>query len=143
MTGVTHASIGAAIGSLIKKPSLAFIAGFLSHIPADMTPHRDLSPKVEAGLLAGVMTLIAVRYGIKSPEFWGALGAVSPDFEHALAEAGLIDLKDENFPTHVHFGKWHGRQSDERISQLLIFVCSLLLAERVQSITSTTGGGCG
>jgi hypothetical protein len=36
-----HAAAGAAIGTLIGSPILAFIGGFISHIILDMIPHGD------------------------------------------------------------------------------------------------------
>jgi hypothetical protein len=131
LTGATHASIGAALGALIKNPALAFAAGVLSHVVADAVPHRDLSPKAEAVLLAATMGLIAARHGLGSSRFWGAVGAVAPDFEHVLLEFGLIRIEDEVFPTHSDLGKWHGRVTDERISQIITFIAGMLVAEGI------------
>lgn len=130
MTGATHASIGAALGALTKDPKKAFVAGVLSHVVADMLPHRDFDPKVEAVLLTGTMSFILKRYGINSPQFWGAVGAIAPDFEHLLLVSGIIRQEDEIFPTHANLGEWHGRVSDERISQLVIFIASMTIANR-------------
>lgn len=129
MTGAAHASIGAALGAILKDRKLAFGAGVLSHIVADALPHRDLSPKVEATLLTATMSVITLRHGIDSPQFWGAVGAVAPDFEHLLLEAGLIQEEDEIFPTHIGLGKWHGRITNERISQIVTFVVCALVSE--------------
>ena len=128
MTGATHAGIGAALGGLIRDRKLAFIAGILSHIAADAIPHKDLSPKAEILLLSGTMTLIATRYGVDSPQFWGAAGAILPDLEHVLLLTGIIDDKDEIFPTHFDSGRWHGRETTERISQVVTFLACMLVA---------------
>ncbi|HOP79759.1 MAG TPA: hypothetical protein PLU88_05205 [Armatimonadota bacterium] len=130
MTGATHASIGAALGAIIRKPGLAFAAGVVSHIIADILPHRDCPPKVEAALLTATLGFIIARYGINSPQFWGAAGAVSPDFEHLLLELGLIRPEDEIFPTHIDYGKWHGSETNERISQLLTFAAGMFIADK-------------
>jgi hypothetical protein len=121
-----------ALGALIKDPKLAFAAGVLSHVAADMIPHRDFHPKIEAALLAGTMALIVKRHGINSPQFWGAVGAIAPDFEHLLLVSGIIEEKDEIFPTHANFGKWHGRVTNERISQLVTFIAGMVIAGRAE-----------
>lgn len=129
MTGAVHASIGAAIGALTKRPRVAFITGIVSHVIADAIPHKDLSVKKEVILLAVIMAGIASRYGLNSPQFWGAAGAVCPDCEHGLLELGLIKPENEIFPTHLGKGKYHGPQSNERISQVIIFILGMILAE--------------
>lgn len=129
MMGAVHASIGAALGGLIKKPGLAFAAGILSHVVADAIPHHDMSVKTEVVLLAATLGTIAARYGMDSPQFWGAAGAVCPDCEHALLELGIIDFEDEIFPTHLDRGRYHGRETNERASQLMIFIAGILIAE--------------
>jgi hypothetical protein len=130
MTGAAHASMGAALGALIKKPALAFAAGMLSHIIADSVPHKDLTVKQEVAAMGITIGYIAVRHGLKSPEFCGALGAICPDFEHGLTELGIIPKKRESFPTHISDGKYHGRESKERISQALTFIACIAIAER-------------
>lgn len=125
MTGAVHASIGAGIGSFFKSKTAAFAAGMISHLVADALPHKDYPPAVEAPLLLGAIGGIAAWKGLDSPEFWGALGAVAPDLEHALLVAGVIDAEHEVFPTHIGEGKWHGAKSDERWSQLCLVVAAL------------------
>ncbi len=39
MTGVTHTSVGGAIGRFIPNPILAFFVGILSHLVIDKIPH--------------------------------------------------------------------------------------------------------
>ncbi len=133
MIGAVHAVIGAALGSLIKKKKSAFAAGVVSHIIADALPHKDFQIPLELGLLAGTMTGIAAWRGVDSPEFWGALGAVIPDVEHGLVEAGTIDAEDRAFPTHIFDGKYHGVETDHRWSQVIIAGAAILtiaLSER-------------
>lgn len=127
MLGAVHACIGAGVGSFTDKKSAAFAAGMVSHAIADSLPHRDLSPELEAPLLLGTLAGIAYWKGLDSPEFWGAVGGVAPDFEHALEFAGLIGTEQKAFPTHIDDGKWHGDKSTERWSQLILSAVSLAL----------------
>ena len=126
MIGAVHAAVGAGIGSLCKSKSAAFVAGVVSHLIADAAPHKDLSPKIELPLVAGAVLGIGLWRGLRSPEFWGALGGIAPDIEHGLLVAGVIEQEDEVFPTHAKNGKLHGRETDERWSQLLIAAASVL-----------------
>lgn len=120
MGGAVHALIGAAIGSIVKNKTGAFAAGLASHAVADAMPHKDCSAATEVALMATAIAAIAKWRGIDSPEFWGALGAIAPDTEHALLLAGLITNEQEIFPTHIDNGKYHGADCGERISQILI-----------------------
>ena len=129
MTGATHASIGAALGAIIRRPALAFLAGVFYHLAADAVPHRDIPAVLDIAILMPTLAYIAKRHGAGSPQFLGALGGVAPDLEHALVKLGVIRLSDEVFPTHVEDGRWHGRDSGERIGQLLTFAAGLLVAE--------------
>jgi hypothetical protein len=126
--GSVHACIGAGVGSFTDRKCVAFAAGVLSHAVADSLPHRDLAPEHEAPLLLGTLAGIACWKGLDSPEFWGALGGVLPDFEHALVVAGLMGPERRIFPTHIDGGKWHGDESGtERWSQLILIAVSLAL----------------
>lgn len=138
MTGAVHAAIGAALGSLIGKPRVAFAAGVISHIIADALPHLDLTVKQEVTLTGAEIGYIASRYGLGSPEFWGALGAICPDFEHGLSKLGIIPESMEMFPTHVDAGKYHGRETNERVSQLLLFAAATIASE-LAGRTSSAG----
>jgi hypothetical protein len=126
--GTVHACIGAGVGSFTDKKSIAFVSGVLSHAIADALPHRDVDPAIDVPMIAGVLTGIACWKGLDSPEFWGALGGVSPDIEHGLELVGLIEKDQKIFPTHIDNGKWHGDESGtERWSQLILSVVSLAL----------------
>lgn len=128
MLGSVHACIGAGAGSFTDKKSVAFAAGVLSHAIADSLPHRDVDPAIDVPLILGVLGGIACWKGLDSPEFWGAVGGVSPDLEHALVMAGLMSPEREIFPTHIDGGKWHGDESGtERWSQLILSVVSIVL----------------
>lgn len=122
--GGVHAIIGAAVGSLFKKKSSAFIGGVISHFVADSLPHKDCKPSIDISILLASLVVIAKWRGMDSPEFWGAVGGVIPDTEHGLLMLGLIKDEQEIFPTHIRSGIYHGAESDERWSQLLIGIVS-------------------
>lgn len=128
MIGAVHAGIGAAVGSLCRKPTSAFLVGLASHAVADAVPHRDYPPKIEIPLMTAVMLGVAATKGLRSTEFWGALGAILPDIEHGLALAGLTSSDRELFPTHLKNGKYHGPDSGERWSQLVVSLGAVLVA---------------
>ncbi len=90
MIASVHALVGATIGRLCGSHAAALAAGIVSHAACDVVPHKDLSLKVEAPLLAATMTLLAWRCGIKSPELAGAVGAVLPDVENGAWMIGLM-----------------------------------------------------
>jgi hypothetical protein len=129
VTGIVHSLIGAGLGALFKNRAAAFAGGVISHAIADALPHRDLDPKIEVPLLVASLTAIAARYGLRSTQFAGALGAVLPDSEHALLLAGIIDETDEAFPTHIDKGKYHGPDSGEHLSQVCIAIGAVIAAE--------------
>ncbi len=81
MTGFVHAALGAAIGRYARNPVLAFALGFGSHIVGDVIPHLDMDIG-ETPLVFGTLAQVYREHGWKSGQFWGALGAVCPDFEH-------------------------------------------------------------
>lgn len=126
MLGAVHASIGAGVGSFCKSKSAAFVSGVLSHLFADALPHKDFSPTVEVPLMIGMLAGIAAWKGLDSPEFYGAIGGIAPDIEHGLLFAGIIDKEKEIFPTHIQDGKWHGVESNERFSQVLLVIAALV-----------------
>lgn len=113
MTGSVHAAIGAALGRYIKNPPLAFAVGVLSHMVGDMVPHKDVGP-IETPLVFGTVALMGWRHGWNSPQFWGALGGICPDFEHIPAELRkdprrFEPMAEKHFPTHngtVNHAQW-------------------------------------
>jgi hypothetical protein len=100
MICAVHALIGAAIGKRVGKRGGAFACGIATHLLGDLLPHKDFDPKIEAPLLAATLGVIALRKGIMSPEFLGALGGIAPDFENAAAVTGLLPADAMIFPTH-------------------------------------------
>ncbi len=120
MIAAVHASIGAVLGSVLGTRSGAFLAGFVSHLAADMVPHKDYPPKIEVPLVLASLAGIAAWKGVDSPEIWGALGAITPDSEHALVLAGIITPDQEVYPTHLKGGIYHAREAKTRWGQLLV-----------------------
>lgn len=113
MTGFVHAALGAAIGRIVKNKPLAFGLGLVSHGVGDMIPHHDIGP-TEAPLLASTLGLILLKHGFNSAQFWGALGAICPDFEHIPAELRkdprrFEPMEEKLYPTHnsrLPHAKW-------------------------------------
>lgn len=125
--GGVHAIIGAAVGSFFKNKSSAFLGGLVSHLITDALPHKDCKPAIDVSILLASLAAIAKWRGIDSPEFWGAVGGVIPDAEHGLALCSIIDHEKKIFPTHINDGLLHGIETDERWSQLLIGIASVVI----------------
>ena len=135
MTGSVLAAIGAAIGRKVRSKPLAFGLGLLSHAAGDVIPHHDMGP-TEVPLLVGTMLRIVQQHGWNSPQFWGALGAICPDFEHIPAELRddprrVEAMPEKMFPTHngkLEHAKW---PYDEKLGvamQVVLFIGGLWLA---------------
>lgn len=135
MTGFIHAAIGAAIGKFVRNKPVAFGLGVLSHGVGDMIPHHDLG-FAESPLLIATLARIVQQHGWNSPQFWGALGAICPDFEHVPAELRqdprrFEPMAEKIFPTHngtLPHAKW---PCDERWGQamnVVLFLTALYLA---------------
>ncbi|HEX8834076.1 MAG TPA: hypothetical protein VF719_07735 [Abditibacteriaceae bacterium] len=113
MTGSVHAAIGATIGRYIRNKPLAFAAGMFSHFVGDVVPHHDMGVG-ETPIVFATMARIAQQHGWNSPEFFGALGGICPDFEHIPAELKkdprrFEAMEEKLFPTHngtVEHGTW-------------------------------------
>ncbi len=125
MICAVHAVIGAAIGKAAGHPGKAFTAGVASHLLGDLTPHKDLPASVELPLLAVTISAIALKYGLKSPEFWGAVGGFAPDFENAAWMHGLMPKEACRFPTHVGDGKYHGVSLSTAVPQAILVAACL------------------
>lgn len=108
MICAVHAVVGAAVGRLIGSRPGALAAGVATHLIGDLLPHKDFDPKVEAPLLAATLGVLAVRCGVNSPEFLGAVGGIAPDVENAAGIVGIIPRESMRFPTHVGDGAFHG-----------------------------------
>lgn len=101
MYWITHAAVGAAIGSRIQDPMLGIVAGLLSHAVLDAIPHSDYEG-AEFGIVdfvAGALFVTGFALDRAGPgSVWAIAGATFPDLEVALAEFGLIDRLW--FPSH-------------------------------------------
>lgn len=124
MICAVHALVGAAVGKYTRRRGGAFAAGVATHLIGDLLPHKDFDPKVEAPLLAATLGVIALRKGLTSPEFLGAMGGVSPDFENAAAVYGLIPRKAMRFPTHLGDDK-HGPKVKSALPQGILAAACL------------------
>ncbi len=128
-----HAAVGALVGAHAKTPSGAVAGGIVSHLACDLVPHKDYSLAVEAPLALAMFLYLAKRYGIYSPQTLGALGAVLPDAENALAVLGIVPAAATLFPTHNDTRPWfvgHGRKVQSPLPQVALALAALALASR-------------
>ena len=133
MMVAVHAAIGALCGAGIQNKPGAVVGGAASHLICDMVPHRDYPIKIEAPLAAVMFGYLIWRYGLNSPQVWGALGAVLPDGENALYVLGLLPGEWRVFPTHNEKSPYyigHGQAIESPASQAVLSVLALLLAGR-------------
>ncbi|HEX8234733.1 MAG TPA: hypothetical protein VF600_02160 [Abditibacteriaceae bacterium] len=135
MTGSVHAALGAAIGRYVRNKPLAFVCGVASHFAGDVVPHKDVGP-LETPIVFGTMARIAQVHGWNSPQFWGALGGILPDFEHIPAELRrdprrVDPMPEKLFPTHngtVAHGEWPLHNALGVAMQIVLYVGGLYLA---------------
>lgn len=135
MTGFVHAALGAALGKAIKNPLVAFGAGLGSHVVGDVVPHHDMDIG-ETPLVFGTLAYIAYQHGWKSSQFWGALGAVCPDFEHIPYELKkdprrYAAMKEKWVPTHngkLPHGTWPSEAKWGVMLNFSLFIAGLWLA---------------
>jgi hypothetical protein len=100
VTGSTHALVGAAIGAVLRRPALAFVAGIVSHGVLDCVPHKDYAPAVGlAPDLLGLLTVLSVAAVARRPDILaGAIGGLAPDAEHLIPRS--ITNVPMLFPSH-------------------------------------------
>jgi hypothetical protein len=135
MTGSVHAAIGAALGRYIKNKPAAFAVGMFSHFVGDVVPHKDMGIG-ETPIVFATMARIAQQHGWNSPQFWGALGAILPDFEHIPAELRKDPrrhepMEEKLFPTHnntVDHGSWPHPDWMGEAMQVALYLTGLYLA---------------
>jgi hypothetical protein len=135
MTGSVHAAVGAAIGRYVRNKPLAFACGIVSHFAGDVVPHKDVGP-LETPIVFGTMARIAQVHGWNSPQFWGALGGILPDFEHIPAELRrdprrVNPMPEKLFPTHngtVDHGEWPLHNALGVAMQIALYLGGLYLA---------------
>lgn len=132
MICAVHAIVGATVGQLARHKGVAFVAGVSTHLIGDLLPHKDFDPKIEAPLLAVTLGVIAWKYGINSPEFIGAFGGITPDFENAASVVGLIPEDAMLFPTHQGMHH-HGPPVSSALPQgILAVACIAYLVHSAQ-----------
>ncbi len=144
MTGFVHAALGAALGRAIKNPLVAFGAGAASHVIGDVVPHHDMDIG-EVPLVFGAVIYIAYVHGLKSPQFWGALGAISPDFEHISYELKkdprrFKAMKEKFVPTHngkLEHGTWPIEEKWGVMLNFSLFIAGLWLAGTLKKHSKT------
>lgn len=124
MICAVHAIVGAAVGRIANRHGGALAAGVATHLLGDLMPHKDFEPKVEAPLLAVTLGLIALKFGVTSPEFVGAFGGIAPDIENAASVAGLIPREAMRFPTHLGEDK-HGPKVKSALPQGILAAACL------------------
>lgn len=136
MMVAVHAFTGAALSRLCRTPWQAFALGFASHLVADAMPHRDLDAPTEGVLAAAALGCIGLAHGVESREFAGAVGAVAPDVENAVAR--LLGISDQKLllPTHH---RYHGAKADNVLGQVALALgCVALLALPTRECGSTS-----
>jgi len=124
MMSAVHALTGAALGRLCRTRRQAFLLGALSHLAADMLPHRDLDIPAEAALLSGALAVVAGAAGSESPEFAGAVGAAFPDVENLIGRLAGIPENRLLIPTHRGY---HGNETESLGPQLALAAGALLV----------------
>ncbi|HEY3280843.1 MAG TPA: hypothetical protein VGN26_01080 [Armatimonadota bacterium] len=131
MTGVVHALLGSALGSLFGSRPAAFAAGMASHALGDVLPHRELPVAADGALTSALLALLVYRFGLGSPEVLGALGGISPDIEHIPTLAGLKGEEGKFYPTHggpLHLE--HGDDPEHDGAQLVIALAAAAILLR-------------
>jgi hypothetical protein len=130
MCSVAHVAVGAVLGGFLGNSLLSFGTGFASHIPLDAIPHFDFKDfKVDAAVTLGLLGAVMVAAPF-TPVFFGALGAVLPDFENLLWKLKIIGEKRKVFPTHSGLIR-HGRATASgglRTEILVSILCAIAVA---------------
>ena len=94
MIALIHGALGAACGTMLRRPAPTITAALISHFFVDAISHEepfdereDPRPVLIAldGLLLGLaLVFVARRHGPVSPQSLGALASSLPDAEHLL-----------------------------------------------------------
>jgi hypothetical protein len=129
MMAAVHALVGGAIGRYARRPAPALLGGAVSHLLADLVPHRDYPLPIELPIMLGTLGLLAVRHGAGSPAFLGAVGGVLPDVENGLHMLGVVPERAKIFPTHSGLLP-HGRPIRSIGNQMLLAAAALWLLGR-------------
>lgn len=127
MMAAVHALMGAALGGASQSPLAAIPLGVASHVLGDLTPHREVTGRVDLALTALALLYISKRFGPASPQMVGALAGMVPDAEHGLVRAGIIQRQQRIIPTHNN--KLPHPSSPSYLSQVFMGVASLACLE--------------
>lgn len=127
MMAAVHALMGAALGGASGSRLAAVPLGVISHVLGDLTPHREVTGKLDIVLTGLALLYIARRFGASSPQMAGALSGMLPDSEHGLVRAGIIQRQQRIIPTHNK--KLPHPSSPSYLSQVYMGVASLACLE--------------
>lgn len=128
-------AVGAAIGKLLRHPLPALAGGMMSHLIGDALPHRDVGPG-ETPLVFATLAWVGKHHGWRSGQFWGALGAILPDFEHISYQLRkdprrFGPIAEKWFPTHnyrIPHGRWNHSTASGVAIQVVLYVLGLWIA---------------
>jgi hypothetical protein len=129
MMAAVHALLGGAFGRYARCSAPALLGGVLSHLLADLLPHKDYPLPIELPMMLGALGFLAARHGARSPTFMGAVGGVLPDIENGLYMLGVVPKRAMVFPTHSGLLP-HGRPIPSIGNQVLLAAMALWLLGR-------------
>jgi hypothetical protein len=129
MMAAVHALLGGAFGQYARGPAPALVGGALTHLLADLVPHKDYPLPIELPIMLGALGFLATQHGARSPTFMGAVGGVLPDVENGLHMLGVVPERAKLFPTHSGLLP-HGRPISSIGSQVLLAAGALWLLGR-------------
>jgi hypothetical protein len=129
MMAAVHALLGGAVGRYTCRPTQALLGGALSHLLADLAPHKDYPLPIELPAMLSALGFLALWHGARSPAFLGALGGVLPDMENGLWLLGVVPEEAKLFPTHSGLLP-HGRPIRSIGNQVLLAAIALWLLGR-------------
>lgn len=118
------------MGYWVGNPGAGFLIGLASHVVLDVIPHEEFfglkGELISSFLLSLVMLLLARDHVIGA--FFGILGALLPDLEIALWQAGKLKKSQLLFPTHG--SPLSQRESSSKVIkalQVLVIIASLVI----------------
>src|SRR5579859_2193422 len=73
------------MGAAVRSRLVAGTLGPLLHLAGDRVPHRDIpSRRFETASGVAVVSLLALRRGVRDPATVGAFATCAPDLEHVI-----------------------------------------------------------
>ncbi|HEX3752191.1 MAG TPA: hypothetical protein VHW06_16605 [Streptosporangiaceae bacterium] len=117
-----HVLSGALIGSLVRRPAPAFVAGVVSHFALDAVPHWGPFRERRA------LLRVAVPDGLTALAVLTAFAAAAPPRRRLALTAAMLGaaLPDADKPAHLLFGRspfpravgrFHSRIQDESLDR--------------------------